>query len=625
MLKKDLTEYNFPEDLKGMSVKELELLSVNIRDFLISSVAKTGGHLASNLGAVELTVALHKVFDVPRDKIVWDVGHQTYVHKILTGRADQFDTLRQLGGISGFPKRQESPADVFDSGHSSTSISAAMGLAEARDLRGGTENIIAVIGDGAMTGGAAFEGMNNAGMRKTRMIVVLNDNAMSISQNTGSIARHLRRLRASQRYQDMKASVKKNIIRVPGVGDTLYSGLEHAKDLIHYAVVNECIFEALGFHYYGPVDGHSIVELTRILENSKRFNEPILLHVVTTKGKGYRNAELNPQRFHGIGPFKPETGQAVSAAAGPSYSKVAGETLVRLAEEDERVVSITAAMTDGTGLTPFAERFPKRFFDVGIAEQHAVSFSAGLALGGLRPFVCIYSSFLQRAYDQLVMDIGMQRLPVVFLIDRAGCVGQDGETHHGVFDLSYLTAIPGMTVLAPSSGTELMRMMKYALAAGDGPVAIRYPRGVAGEDIFPEVFAAPDEAKGFRLKRGAELVILSVGTMGPLALSAAELLKADGTAAQTVDVKTVKPLDTKMLASIGRKGLPVLTIEDNVITGGYGQDVQAFFSQGGYANRVHAMGWPDEFVGQGGTAELMAAYGLTAEAAYAHARALLGK
>ncbi|MDR3072796.1 MAG: 1-deoxy-D-xylulose-5-phosphate synthase [Clostridiales Family XIII bacterium] len=621
MTKKNLTEYDFPKELKGMTANELDLLTYEIRDFLIDMVSKTGGHLAPNLGVVELTIALHRVFNIPKDKIVWDVGHQAYIHKILTGRASQFHTLRKKDGLSGFPKRDESDADVFDSGHASTSISAAMGLAEARDIRGGKEHVIAVIGDGAMTGGAAFEGINNAGIRQTRLIVVLNDNEMSISHNIGSLSQHLRRLRISKTYQNAKDTVKKNIIKIPAFGDTLYRGLGHTKDLIHYAVISECIFEALGFDYYGPVDGHDLPQLLRVFETSKRFEKPTLIHVVTKKGKGYRNAELNPQKFHGINAFDPETGLEIHASKGASYSKIAGEKLLQLAEADENITAITAAMMDGTGLGGFAKRFPNRFFDVGIAEQHAVTFAAGLALGGRKPFVCIYSSFLQRAYDQLLIDISMQKLPVVFLIDRAGNVGPDGETHHGVFDLSYLSTLPNFLVLAPSDGEELRKMITFAAGYCEGPVAIRYPRGEAspvvamgGKSAVNDGDAVQEtEMRSRVLKRGKDAEIWTVGPMASMGIEASKLLKKENISVKVVDARCVKPFDTVALKNVAKRGVPILTLEDNVRAGGFGSQVQTFFMQNNYKNAVYTLAWPDEFVPQGATPEMMREYGLTAE------------
>ena len=477
-MKKDLTQYRFPEDLKNMSDEEMELLSYAIREFLIEHVSKTGGHLASNLGVVELTIALHKIFDSPRDKIIWDVGHQSYVHKILTGRADAFDTLRQFGGLSGFPKGKESAHDAFDTGHSSTSISAAAGYAAARDIQGEDYEVVAVIGDGSLTGGMAYEALNNIGASKSKLIVILNDNGMSISPNIGGISRHLGSLRTSKGYLSAKSFVKNKIGAIPSVGKGIAQGLADIKNDIKYTILERggVLFEELGFTYFGPVDGHHLPELLDVLSKAKNLNEPVLIHVITKKGKGYRNAEQNPGKFHGIGSFDPETGKEAAKSEKPTYSKVMGEYLTELAKKDPRVVAITAAMGEATGLGGFAEKFPERFFDVGIAEQHAVTFAAGLAKAGMRPFVCIYSSFLQRAYDQMLEDVCMQELPVTFMIDRAGIVGADGETHHGIFDLSYLATMPQLTVLAPTSDEMLRASMDFAMEQV-GPCAIRYPRG----------------------------------------------------------------------------------------------------------------------------------------------------
>ena len=445
----DLLNYSFPGDLKQMTADELQTLSCDIRKFLIDSVSKTGGHLASNLGIVELTIGLHKVFDSPRDKIVWDVGHQSYVHKILTGRADKFSGLRQTGGISGFPKAAESPHDIFDTGHGSNSVSLAAGLAAARDIRGEDYNVIAVIGDGALTGGMAYEGLNNLGYMKSKSIVVLNDNGMSISKNTGSISMHLNKLRVSSNYLSAKESVKKALNKVPVIGRGLAQGVSHLKNSLKYAIVDGgAIFEEFGFTYIGPIDGNNIEKVIETLEIARDSAEPVLIHAITKKGKGYRQAEEMPNKFHGIGPFDAGTGVAVSG--GESFSSVFGKKLVNMALEDDRITAVCAAMTEGTGPSIFSETFPERTFDAGIAEEHAVSFAAGLAKSGLKPVVAIYSTFLQRAYDQIMMDVALQNLPVIFAVDRSGNVGADGETHHGTFDLSYLSQIPNMTVLSYS-------------------------------------------------------------------------------------------------------------------------------------------------------------------------------
>jgi len=598
---KDLTDYNFPADLKNMDEKELELLTVAIREFLIEKVSKTGGHLASNLGIVELTVALHRMFDSPKDKIIWDVGHQSYVHKILTGRADQFDTLRQMDGLSGFPKIKESPHDVYETGHSSTSISAAAGMAAARDLKGEDHQVIAVIGDGSLTGGMAYEALNNVGASKSKVIVVLNDNGMSISRNIGGVSQHLSKLRTSSGYLRAKKAIKKTIKKIPVIGGDMTEGLAHAKDRIKYALLSGgVIFEELGFTYLGPVDGHNLKELLEVLELAKHASGPVFVHVMTKKGKGYRTAELNPNKFHGVGPFNPETG-ALLNPSGTTYSKVFGDTMLKLAEENEDIVAISAAMCDATGLGPFAAAYPKRFFDVGIAEAHAVTFAAGLARDGIRPVVAIYSSFLQRAYDQLIEDVCLQNLPVVFAIDRAGIVGADGETHHGVFDLSYLTSMPNMTVLAPKDGNQLEAMLKYALTL-NGPVAVRYPRGgCAFDETRREAFTG----QNLRLAEGRDLDIWAAGKMVSVACQIRGILAEKGVSAGIVDGAVLKPLDL----SAFQDGKLNVTIEDNLLAGGFGEKFRRLSG----AKDVLSFGLPDKFIEHGDCAGLYAKYGLDAE------------
>ncbi len=625
-MKRNLLDYNFPEDLKNMSLDEIDLLSYSIRDFLIKKVAATGGHLASNLGVVELTLALHKTFDSPKDKIIWDVGHQAYVHKILTGRAKDFDTLRQLDGLSGFPKAKESEHDIYDTGHSSVSISAAAGLAAARDLKGEDSEVIAVIGDGSMTGGMTFEAMNNIGYSKSKVIVVLNDNGMSISPNTGSLSKHLGNLRTSKSYIGAKNFVKNKFGSMPGFGQSLAHGLAEFKNDIKHSIIGEngALFEDLGFTYFGPVDGHNLEELTDAFEKAKHLNEPVLIHVITKKGRGYKNAENNPSKFHGIGPFEPETGAlAGEKAPGKSYSALMGEFIVEEAKENDKVVAITAAMCDATGLGNFAKEFPNRLFDVGIAEEHAVSFAAGLAKGGMKPVVCIYSSFLQRSYDQIMQDVCMQNLPVVFAIDRAGCVGADGETHHGVFDLSYMSNMPNMTVLTPKDGNQLKDMLKFALEH-DGPVAIRYPRGNTGYDTNITSTYKPVNIRTHEMK---SIDIWACGKMYDTGLMVREILANKGIEAGLVDVTTVKPLDLSPFETLqsctGDDGelsavfrmdkLPetIVTIEDNTIVGGFGQQMAGCFAN--TDTKFLNFAWPDEFVPQGSVSELMDRYGLTAQ------------
>ncbi len=619
-MKHSLSDYDFPADLKEMSEREMELLSYEIRDFLLDKVSKTGGHIASNLGVVELSIALHKVFDSPKDKIIWDVGHQSYVHKILTGRAAGFDSLRCLDGMSGFPKREESPHDMYDSGHSSTSISAAMGYAAARDLMGEEYNVISVIGDGALTGGVAYEAMNNAGDAGSKLIVILNDNEMSISENIGGMSQHLSKLRASKGYLDFKKQLKKTLKGIPRVGEGLYSGIEHLRDSVKYAIVPGAIFEELGFKYFGPVDGHNLHDLIEALNLAKVPEGPVLVHIVTKKGKGYRNAENDPGKFHGVGPFDLTTGKALTGGNGLSYSQVFGKKLVQLASRDQRICAISAAMVSATGLSQFQARYPDRLFDVGIAEQHAVSFAAGLALSGCRPVVAIYSTFLQRAYDEVILDVCMQKLPVVFAIDRAGCVGNDGETHHGVFDLSYLTHMPNMTVLAPKDGPELAAMLEYAVSL-DGPCAIRYPRGEArdltAEQLIEKERSGPDrpfDGSAELLREGSDVSLFAVGKMNEIALEACNRLKLRGIDAELINVRSVTPPDEAALLKSAEKTGKVITLEDNVVTGGFGAGVLGLLAEREKGRiPVAVMGWPDRFIEHGSVGQLFARYGLDAQ------------
>ena len=597
-----------------MSCEEMELLSYAIREFLIEHVAKTGGHLASNLGVVELTLALHKLFDSPEDKIIWDVGHQSYVHKILTGRAEDFDTLRQFGGLSGFPKGKESVHDAFDTGHSSTSISAAAGYAAARDMQGKDYEVIAVIGDGSLTGGMAYEALNNIGASKSKMIVILNDNGMSISPNIGGISRHLGSLRTSKGYLSAKNFIKNKISTIPSIGKGLAQGLADLKNDIKYTMLERggVLFEELGFTYFGPVDGHSLPELLEVLTRAKNLDEPVLIHVITKKGKGYRNAEKDPGKFHGIGKFDPETGKVLASADKPTYSKVMGDYLTKLAEKDSRIVAITAAMGDATGLGGFAEKYPERFFDVGIAEQHAVTFAAGLAKAGMRPFVCIYSSFLQRAYDQILEDVCMQELPVTFMIDRAGIVGADGETHHGIFDLSYLHTMPHLSVLAPTSDETLRESMNYAMEQG-GPCAIRYPRGevmTEEEGRIPSLMYYNRTMEYGNTLLADRVEILGVGKMAGTGREVFVRLLEKGVQARYQDVNIVKPIETSINAMNTLRGDLIVTIEDNIVTGGFGESLQCALQTG---QKVLRFGWPDRFIEQGTFAELTDKYGLSAE------------
>lgn len=603
-MNKYLMKHRFPDDLKKMDNDELELLSYEIRDFLVEEVSKTGGHLASNLGAVELSIALHKVFDSPKDKLIWDVGHQTYVHKILTGRADKFPGLRQLNGLSGFPKSKESPHDIFDTGHSSTSISLGLGMAAARDVKGEDYNVISIIGDGAMTGGVAFEALNNVASLNSKMIVILNDNEMSISKNTGGFSKYMGRLRGSDKYLSMKSQIKKNVSKVPVIGEGMITGLKNAKKSIKYAMIDGIIFEELGFKYFGPVDGHDINELCEALELAKEYKKPVFIHVITKKGKGYSKAEERPDIFHGIGPFDMDTGIPIKTSDKPSYSKVFGNKLTKMADEDDRIVAISAAMIDGTGLDSFKEKHPDKIFDVGIAEGHAVTFAAGLAKAGLKPYFAVYSTFLQRAYDEIIEDVCLQNLPVVFCIDRAGIVGADGETHHGIFDLSYLRHIPNMTIMAPKDGAELEAMLEFSKTIS-GPCAIRYPRGSAADISKPNKITL---GKSHQLKRGTDVEIWSVGTMADKVIKAADILKAKGISASIINTEFVKPLDTDRLKKSAEKYPLIVTVEDNVVSGGIGEGIKDIVSLKDV--KVINIGWPDDFIEHGTSDELYAKHGM---------------
>ena len=623
---KELSEYNFPEDLKGMTFHETELLACGIREFLIDKVSETGGHLASNLGVVELTLALHRIFDSPRDKIIWDVGHQSYVHKILTGRADQFDSLRQFGGLSGFPKAYESDHDAYDTGHSSVSISAAAGMAAARDLQGEDYEVVAVIGDGSLTGGMAYEGLNNIGATKSRVIVILNDNGMSISPNIGGISLHLGKLRTSKGYLDAKRFIKDRVASIPNVGASIAAGLAGFKNDLKYSLLNSggVLFEELGFTYFGPIDGHDLKALSDVLQRARGLDEPVLIHVITKKGKGYRNAEKNPGKFHGIGPFDPTTGALKGRSAGPTFSSLMGSFACEMAEKDSRIVAVTAAMCEATGFSDFSLRFPDRFYDVGIAEEHAVAFAAGMAKCGMRPLVAIYSSFLQRAYDQLIEDICLQKLPVVFMVDRAGCVGADGETHHGMFDLSYLSQMPGMTVLTPKDGNQMQAMMEYAFRLGS-PCAIRYPRGGT---VYDKNILSIYDGKNLRMAEmpasgggGHKIDIWAVGTMAETGEKVRRILEQKGHPAGLVDVTKVKPMDLSLLPSDCRL---LVTLEDNVLEGGFGERLAAELASRQQAQRrlfgqkdtrpvILRFGWPDAFIEHGSCGELREKYGLTPE------------
>lgn len=600
-----------PCDLKSLDAPQLAQLAAEIRETLINTVADTGGHLAPNLGAVELTLGLHRALDCPKDKIVWDVGHQSYVHKLITGRRGEFSTLRTYGGMCGFPKRSESPYDVHDTGHASTSISIAVGLACARDIVGGDETVVAVIGDGSLTGGMAFEALNHVGHLQKRMIVLLNDNEMSISANVGAISGYLARVRLDRRYMRLRDDVESALGKTK-LGAVMVAAGEAAKESFKQLVVPGMLFEELGMKYVGPIDGHDVAQVERAVRLAKAADGPVLIHAVTRKGKGYVPAEQSPDTFHGISPFSVESGKVNGGGSGASYTDVFGRALVAAAEKDPRIVAITAAMPQGTGLAPFAERFPDRFFDVGIAEEHAVGLAAGLASGGLLPVVAIYSTFMQRAYDQLIMDVALQGLHVVFALDRAGVVGEDGPTHHGVFDLSYLRTVPGLSVMAPADEAELVHMLETALAL-DGPVALRYPRGKGVGVALPDVPVRFELATAEVRRRGRGCALLAAGRMVGVAEGAAALLAGDNVEASVVNLRWVKPLDLETIVWAASHPL-VVTLEENTTIGGVGAAVMEALSDLGAVVPVLRIAVPDCFVTHGAMPLLLEEVGLTPEA-----------
>ncbi|MBQ2227630.1 MAG: 1-deoxy-D-xylulose-5-phosphate synthase [Firmicutes bacterium] len=604
-MENQIPKHLLTDDVKHMSTRSLELLAVQIREKLLDDVSSCGGHLASNLGVVELTLALHRVFDVYKDRIVWDVGHQTYVHKLLTGRWDDMTTLRQLDGLSGFPKRMESRSDAFDSGHSGSSVSAAFGYAKARDLKGEDYACVAVIGDGALNCGVSFEALNSAGAEKTPLIVVLNDNEMSISKNVGGVARHLQQLRTSAPYLGIKKSIKTATANMP----RLQRGLTSARDTLKYAIVPGVIFEQMGFKYYGPVDGHDIDAMTTVLQSAKEQQRPVFIHVITKKGKGFIPAEKNPSKFHGIGPFDPSMAISADSPSTDTYSALFGAALAEEAAEDDRIVAITAAMTDATGLSIMKEKFPNRVFDAGIAEQHAVSFAAGLALGGLKPVVAIYSTFLQRAYDQVITEVCLQNLPVVFALDRSGVTGRDGETHQGSFDIAYLSSMPNMTVLAPKDGPELVAMLQYALNL-NGPVAIRYPRGKAAD--LSEYAIAAGVSRPQQMRDGRYMCILAAGSSVSDALKTAEILEGKNIHCAVYNLRVLKPLNEAFLDGIFEQYRHVITLEDGDVYEGVGMRIAAYAAEQQANVRIKVMGWPDRFIEHGSTEELKERYGLDA-------------
>jgi len=616
-----LERLHHPQGLKLLTQSELTALAKEIRQRLIETVSRTGGHLAANLGVVELTLALHCVFDSPRDQIVWDVGHQCYTHKLLTGRGDRFTTLRQAGGLSGFPSRTESEHDAFGTGHGSTAISAALGLAAARDARRDKHAVIAVVGDGGMTGGMAFEALNQAGHLGHNLIVVLNDNGMSISPNVGALAGYLGRLRLDPHYLRAKESFESLMHRLP-LGETLVEAVDRFKSGVKQLLVPGMLFEELGFTYLGPIDGHHLPTLVVTLEQARECSGPVLIHVITTKGKGYSPAENDAQRFHGTPAFDVSSGEPLAETTGLSYSRVFGQTLLELARGDDRIVAITAAMAEGTGLESFAREFPGRFFDVGMAEQHAVTFAAGLAAGGLRPVVAIYSTFLQRAYDQILHDVCLQNLPVVLAIDRAGLVGEDGPTHQGTFDLSFLRPMPNLTVMAPKDLTELSAMLRCALTL-ESPCAVRYPRGVGANppaNLPDPVPCGQAEV----LREGNALTLLAIGSMVTPTLTAAEMLAKEGLEAAVINARYLRPLDEATLAPYLSRGVSVITVEENALAGGFGSGVLELAARLGLElAKIHCLGLPDQFAEHAGRSQLLSWYGLTSEGITAKARALL--
>jgi len=610
-----LDRIHTPADLKRLSVDELKALSAEIRRYIIEIVSAQGGHLASSLGCVEIALALHYVFDSPRDKILWDVGHQSYTHKIITGRKEKFRNIRTRSGISGFPCMSESEHDTFGVGHASTSISAALGLAVARDMHGESNFIISVVGDGALSGGMSFEGINQAGHLNTkRFIIILNDNEMSISRNVGALSRYLTKITTRKLYLQLEADVWELLGKIPSLGGRARKLARRIKESIKNLVVPTILFEELGFRYLGPLDGHDLEQLVETFTQIKQVPGPILVHVVTRKGKGYTFAEKDAERFHGIGSFYKTTGNSRINSKKQTYSKIFGKTLVELAEQDEKVVAITAAMKEGTGLAVFEERFPDRFYDVGIAEQHAVTFAAGLACAGMKPFVAIYSTFLQRSFDQIIHDVALQRLPVRLVLDRAGVVGEDGPTHHGSFDLSYLRLVPGIVLMTPRDEDELRQMLLTALQYDAGPIAIRFPRGAVVGVALSNELKPIEIGRGELLREGSDVTLVAVGTMVETAMDAANILAGSGVEANVVNARFIKPLDSELILSLAQKGHPIVTIEENAVIGGFGDGIGEILDEHGLQNHVVRIGLPDRFIPHGKREDLLAEFGLSSDA-----------
>ncbi len=600
-----------PDDIRMLNLQQLEALADEIRYFLIEKVSITGGHLSSNLGVVELTLALHKVFLTPRDKIIWDVGHQSYVHKIITGRREKFDTLRQMDGISGFPKNCESDYDSFNTGHSSTSISAALGIAKARDILKEHYSVVAVIGDGAMTGGMSFEALNDAGRSSNNLIIILNDNEMSISKNVGGFSRYLSKIRTQPIYSKAKEDFDTFLNRIPALGKRAARALDRAKGTIKYMVMPGMIFEELGLKYLGPIDGHDIGELSEVFARAKVLKGPVLIHVRTQKGKGYRFAEDKPQDFHGIAPFEIETGE-VKVNNGSTYSDIFGNKMVSLALTEPKLAAVTAAMPQGTGLDEFSKKFPERFFDVGIAEQHAVTFAAGLAKGGIKPVVAVYSSFLQRSYDQIIHDVALQNLHVVLAIDRAGVVGEDGETHQGLYDISFLNHIPNMTIAAPCDYNEFEALLQFAVSGFNGPIAIRYPRGSGKRQLAQS--SEIHYGKGVKLLSGSDVSIIAVGNMVEIALRVAELLKGKGISTEVINGRFIKPLDARLILESAAKTRAIATLEDHVVKGGFGNSILELINKNSLKIKTGIYGFPDVPIMHGSRNDLYKKFGLDTDA-----------
>jgi len=608
-----LKNIDSPQDIKKLTMPELNELASEIREEMVKTIAKNGGHLAPSLGVVELTLALHYALDSPQDKIIWDVGHQCYAHKMITGRADTFETIRQYKGLSGFPKRTESEHDIVDTGHSSTSVSFAVGLSEANKLTGTDGKVVAVIGDGAIASGMAYEALNHAGHLKSDIIVILNDNEMSISPSVGAFSSYLGRLRLDPRYRHLEEEFEDDLKHIPRIGEKVYGWGKHIKSSIKQLVMPGMLFEDLGFTYIGPLDGHNIELVANNVRLAKNLKTPVLIHVITTKGKGYKPAEQHPDRFHGTSPFNIKTGKPLKTKeTAPSYTQVFGDTLAELAAEDDRIVAITAAMRTGTGLDRFAEKFPDRFFDVGIAEQHAVAFAAALAMGGLKPVAAIYSTFLQRAYDQVIHDACLQDQGIVLAIDRAGVVGEDGPTHHGVFDLSYLLAVPGITVMAPKDENELRDMLKTAIDL-PGPSAVRYPRRDGlGVDISAEPHALP-VGQAETLRRGTDVALIAIGTMVKTAQEAAGILDDRGVSVSVINARFAKPLDKETVATAARTHKLVVTLEENAVSGGFGEHVLGALAEADIQVDVLTLGLPDGFIEHGAIETLLDMNGLSAQ------------